>query len=384
MMTIIPANTKIDFMGKLRYAIVLSTIGTALGLLLNIYPGLHFGIDFRGGTEIQLKFNETTDPGIIRDALAELGLPNDSVQRYGAEADNEFIIRMDSATFQGEGELAKIQTILTEKFGAKVSNFRPNEEGTRLSFKREVDVTADQAQTALNSLGTVQVVQDPVDEQILNVGFGDPSERLSKTLSAALPAGSFQVVRIDTVGPRVGQELKTQAGLAVIFSGILVLLYVALRFETEFAPGAIICLIHDVSMTLLVLILTGSEFSLTTLAAIMTVVGYSLNDTIVVYDRIRENLRRHRTKDMYELINLSINETLSRTIITSGTTFLSVVALFVFGGPTIHDFALAMMVGIITGTYSSIYIAAPTIPFSRKILGITSDPSGGEEEPATT
>jgi preprotein translocase subunit SecF len=187
------------------------------------------------------------------------------------------------------------------------------------------------------------------------------SDAIKGGLNAKFGEGAFDVLRVETVGPKVGQELWWDATLAVLFSTLVMGAYIAVRFDWRFGVGAAVALVHDVLMTLGALSLFRMEFDLTTVAALLTVVGYSVHDTVIVSDRIRENLGRMRKESLRTIVNLSINETLSRTIITSGTAILVTVALFLLGGPVIHSFAFALMVGFIVGTYSSIYVASPIV-----------------------
>ncbi|MBC8278261.1 MAG: protein translocase subunit SecF [FCB group bacterium] len=189
----------------------------------------------------------------------------------------------------------------------------------------------------------------------------DTQAIVSQALSENFPDNPYEVRAVDRVGPRIGAELRSDAILAVLVTLGLVLIYLWWRFEFRFGVGAIAALFHDVVITLGIFSLLNLEISLAIVGAFMTIVGYSLNDTIVVFDRIRENLKKHSAKPLEEVINLSINETLSRTVITSGTTFVVVLVLYLFGGQVIHDFALALLLGVIIGTYSSMYIAAPVL-----------------------
>ena len=187
------------------------------------------------------------------------------------------------------------------------------------------------------------------------------SARIEEVLNTAYGKGTFEVRRVEVVGPKVGKDITNKAIMAIIFSWIAMLIYVALRFEFRYAVGGIIALIHDVIVTVGALSLLDKEFTLTIVAALLTIVGYSINDTIVIYDRIRENMRKGLKKDLGEIMNLSINETLSRTILTSFTVFAVLVVLFFLGGEVIHDFAFAMLVGVISGVYSTVYIASPFV-----------------------
>ena len=194
-----------------------------------------------------------------------------------------------------------------------------------------------------------------------DVSGEDTQNLVRTTLEQSFPDNRFEVRSVDRVGPRIGAELRSAAILSVLVTLALVLIYLSWRFEFKFGVGAVAALFHDVIITLGIFSLFNMEISLAIVGAFLTIVGYSLNDTIVVFDRIRENLKKHTAKPLEAVINLSINETLSRTVITSGTTFLVVLILYIFGGQVIHDFALALLLGIIVGTYSSIYIAAPIL-----------------------
>jgi preprotein translocase subunit SecF len=192
------------------------------------------------------------------------------------------------------------------------------------------------------------------------------AKEIKEKLTKAFGKDSFEIRRIEMVGPKIGKDLREKGLLSIIVALIGILIYISVRFEFRFALGAIIALCHDVLITLGVFSLLNKEIDLTTLAAFLTIVGYSLNDTIIVYDRIRENMKKYVKGNFPNIINRSVNETLSRTILTSGTTLFVVLALFIFGGGVIHDFSLALLIGIVVGTYSSIYIASPVLIFFEK------------------
>jgi len=283
-MHILDKGTHIDFMGKRKLAMGLSLILIAISLGLLFTRGLSFGIDFTGGTLIEVAYPDAVELGGIRDVLQEAGFSDIQVQHFGTARD--VLIRI-----------------------------------------------APRADTA--------------------------SAKLSEDVMTALKSADTAVEkrRVEFVGPQVGGELTEQGGLAVLYSLIGILIYVAMRFEYRFSLGAVAALIHDVIITLGVFSLFQVEFDLTVLAAILAVIGYSLNDTIVVFDRIRENFRKMRKGSPTQIMNASINQTLSRTLMTSGTTMLVLVALFLLGGEIIHSFALALIVGVFVGTYSSIFVA---------------------------
>jgi preprotein translocase subunit SecF len=278
-------NTQIDFMGKRKLAVGFSLILIASALFFLVTRGLNFGIDFTGGTLIEVAYPEPARLDSIRTVLEDTGFSDVQVQHFGSARD--VLIRIAP---------------------------RGDEDSARLS------------EDALQALR-----------------YAD---------------ASVEKRRVEYVGPQVGGELAEQGGLAVLYSLIGILIYVAMRFEYRFSVGAVTALVHDVIITLGVFALFQVEFDLTVLAAILAVIGYSLNDTIVVFDRIRENFRKIRKGSPEKIMNASINQTLSRTLMTSGTTIIVLVALFVLGGEIIHAFALALLVGVFIGTYSSIFIAS--------------------------
>ena len=209
-----------------------------------------------------------------------------------------------------------------------------------------------------------------MEHNSFEISYPGITDRVKEVLGKSLGESNFEVVRVEMVGPTVGAELRRKGLMAIFFSLALILVYVAFRFDLSFAPGAVAALFHDVTITIGVFCVLGREFSLPTIGALLTIVGYSLNDTIVVYDRIRENLHRFPRRDLSEVINVSLNETLSRTLLTSVTTMLAVISLIVFGGPIIQDFAIALAVGVFVGTYSSIYVASPMIIALQKWLPV--------------
>jgi preprotein translocase subunit SecF len=281
-------NTAIDFMGRRRLATLFSGILILISLGTLIVRGLNFGIDFTGGTLIEVKFPQAVELADVRSALTTGGFDEAVVQHFGTS--QEVLIRLAP---QENTESAKI---------------------------------SDQAYAALKGIDA-----------------------------------EADLRRVEFVGPQVGDELTEDGGLALLYSLIGILIYVGLRFEYRFAVGSVVALVHDVIITLGFFSLFQVEFDLPVLAAVLAVIGYSLNDTIVVFDRIRENFRKVRKGETIEIINGSINQTLSRTLITSGTTLLVLVALLLFGGEIIHGFSLALIVGIVVGTYSSIYVASTSV-----------------------
>ena len=277
----------IDFMGKRYIAAVASSVVLLLCLASILFRGFDFGLDFTGGTVIELGYENPVEITDVTGPLAENGFPEAIVQYFGSRTD--ILIRLP-----------------------------PVQEG--------------------------------------ETGSAQQSDKVVSALSQA-SGGDIELRRVEFVGPQVGEQLREQGGLAVLFSLIGILIYVAFRFEWRFAVGAVAALVHDVIFTVGIFSIFQIEFDLTVLAAVLAVIGYSLNDTIVIFDRIRENFRKMRKGTVLEICNRSINQTLSRTIITSGTTLLVLFALYFLGGEAIAGFSLALIIGIVVGTYSTIYIA---------------------------
>jgi len=286
-MEIFKRPTEIDFMGKMRAALIFSGILILTSLIsVGVQGGLKFGIDFSGGTLIQLQFKTAPDINNIRDGLKTIGLGESTIQEFGTK--NDILIRVQRSEEKLEEVGSQVKNSLKDKFNLD-------------------DIT---------------------------------------------------VERVEMVGPKVGQDLREKALLSIIYAIIGIVIYISWRFEFQYAIAAIIALIHDVLITMGAFSIADKEFTLVIIAAFLTIIGYSLNDTIVIFDRIRENMRRRGKIPLMELINTSINQTLSRTLLTSGTTLLVVLALFFLGGAIIHDFSFALLVGIVIGTYSSIFVAS--------------------------
>ena len=286
MRQLLSSDRIIDFMGQRKLAMILSGTLIVISLVSLVLRGLTFGIDFTGGTLIEVGYEQEVPLDQVRKVLAESGFDDAQVQQFGTPKD--LLIR------------------LAPREGVKSSEL---------------------------------------------------SDRVYRALSKAAN-GRVELRRVEFVGPQVGDELTEDGALAVLVALMAILMYVAVRFEWRFAVGSVVALVHDVTITLGFFSITGLEFDLTVLAAVLAVIGYSLNDTIVVFDRIRENFRKIRKGSPEEVINISINQTLSRTIITSLTTLLVLIALFFLGGEIIHNFSLALILGIVVGTYSSIYVAS--------------------------
>ena len=292
-MEIIRPDINLDFVGKRKMAIILSWVVILIGLVsLFMKGGPSYGIDFSGGTLVQIKFSAPTNAAELRTGLEELSLGGATIQQMG-DTGTEFLIRAQESSENMESLAGRVQATLEKKYGA----------------------------------------------------------------------GNLEIRRTEMVGPQVGKDLRNKGAQAILFAIIGMLVYITFRFELRFGVGAIVATAHDVLITLGLMSLFNLEIDLTVIAGFLALVGYSVNDTVIVCDRIRENMGKLHNKPLAEIINRSINETLSRTIMTSGLTLLSVIALYTVGGSVIHNFAFVLMAGIIVGTYSSIFVASPILIF---------------------
>jgi len=284
-------NTKFDFVGKRKMGYVFSSVLILIGLVsLVIHGGPQLGIDFTGGTSLDLTFENNVTAAELRNALSDVGFGDAEIKQIGLKEANEFIIRVER---MGEG--------------AEVG----------------------------------QIIEDE--------------------LLKDFPDNVYDIRSVLEVGPKIGGELGRAAVLAVLVSLLGILIYISVRFEFKFAAGAVVALFHDVLITLGVFSVLNLEISLAVVAAFLTIVGYSLNDTIVVFDRVRENLKVLRRETFPNIVNISLNQTLSRTLITSLTTLIVVLILYLFGGEVIHNFSFALIVGVVIGTYSSLFVASPIV-----------------------
>lgn len=367
-------NTNIDFLGKKWYFLSFSLIFSVAGILSMLFwHGIPLGVDFRGGTLVYVKFADTPNDSAIRAALDKAGLHNARIQHLGSEGSataNEVVIALDEKdTSEADISRGKNQII-----NALETN--PPEGKQDLNNSDRVGFSAVRAALAgRDPLHAAPEEYDRIARQILDYKDnvkGGVLKSLDELKSVA-PApvvealkqdfftSDFGVRKADIVGPQVGDQLKRQAKLAVGFSLLGMLVYLWFRFELIYGVAAVVAVFHDTLITLGAFSLTNKEITLTVIAAILTLVGYSMNDTIVVFDRIRENIKLMRRESLAEIVNRSINQTLSRTILTSGLTFLTVLSLFLFGGEVLHGFSFALVIGILIGTYSSIAVAAPML-----------------------
>ncbi|MDD3627292.1 MAG: protein translocase subunit SecF [bacterium] len=387
------SNTKFDFVNSRNKAYILSGTVILIGLIFIFFirGGLNYGIDFDGGIKMQVKFEKElslADQNKIRKDL------NVSVKRIIGKEGAEIIIEKKIPSFSEElsdklikarnskGSFKSIEeaAMVLELKEGQMKDFRriftvdtvKTPEINELKKEQEPTFVVDSTKPEENyekiNLNTAnkKEMKNGIAELMTQSIVDSFSEDLNELFAAT---NKFEIRETTLIGPKVGKELRKTAFVIIIFALIGLLIYISIRFELKYAVGAILALIHDVLVTVGIFSILNKEFNITIIAAIMTIIGYSLNDTIVIFDRIRENIKTSRHKGSFEeLMNLSINSTLSRTILTSVTTFIVVLAIFIWGGEALHDFSFALIIGIITGTYSSIFVASPLLVEWNRIL----------------
>jgi len=374
-------QVNIDWLGKKWYFLGFSLIFSVSGLLsIFFWHGLPLDVDFRGGTVVRVKFDQPPNADHIRAAADKAGLKDARIQTYGVPANHEVIITLaQSQTSEAaldQGRAAIVSTLTSNYSAAGAANQGSNKldldnvgRSTFASWLAEKDPEhlGNNDVAAQHYAQQANAVLDYRDN--LHSGLVDSIDSLSGTVTPAVLAelkqdaylSGFAVRNVEIVGPQVGAQLRKQALLATLYSLAGMLVYLWFRFELIYGVAAVVAVFHDTLITVGAFSLAGKEISLTVIAAILTLVGYSMNDTIVVFDRIRENLRLSRREPLSVVVNRSINQTLSRTVLTSGLTFLTVLSLYLFGGEVLHPFSFALVIGILIGTYSSIAVAAPML-----------------------
>jgi preprotein translocase subunit SecF len=381
---------KIDWMGIKWYLIALSLALASAGIIsMVVKKGLAYGIDFRGGTVVTVKFAKAPNLDAIRRELDRMNLSGASITTYGAASEHQVIIGLDLKTTASSQALDQgkraIVSALSSMFGQGEAN--------KLDFNNSSPQTITEHLLAADPLGLASKGFDTANKAYQDlagamVSFRNapPREGLIADFQELTPVlgvnpavisalrndfylSSFAIKNTQIVGPKVGKDLRRQA-LYVTLAGLgAMLVYIWFRFELSYGVAAVVATFHDVIITLGFFSLLNKEITLTVIAALLTLVGYSMNDTIVVFDRIRENVRLNKRENFVDLVNRSVNQTLSRTILTSGLTFLAVLSLFLFGGEVIHGFSFTLVVGVIVGTYSSIFIASPIVVyFQRRVV----------------
>jgi preprotein translocase subunit SecF len=364
-------DANIDFLGKKWYFIAFSLVFSIAGILSMLFwHGIPLGVDFRGGTLVYVKFSHAPDDKAIRAAMDRAGLHNARIQTYGPAPNNEVLIDLaEQETSEQALDNGKLQIIKALESNAPTGKQDLNNTSSLTLLKHLLDKDPLHAGTDANQRYTAQAqaivdYRDKIKGGVLTSidelkGAADPA--VVASLNDSFYVSDFGVRNVEIVGPQVGKQLRNQALLATVYSLAGMLVYLGFRFEWIYGVAAVVTVFHDTLITVGAFSLANKPISLTVIAAILTLIGYSNNDTIVVFDRIRENIKLMRRESLAEIVNRSINQTLSRTILTAGLTFLTVLALFLFGGEVLHGFSFALVIGILIGTYSSIAIAAPIL-----------------------
>ncbi len=378
-------QTNFDFLKYKWWAIGVSWVLIAVGVFtIFVHKGLKFGIDFSGGTAITLRLSARPDIDRMRKILDGANLGEIGIQRYEEADKNEVLIRVQQQAKEGRDVAGEVLGALRQGLQAEIDpgKIDLNTEGKatlgprlasadpdHVAGKADVnpgDYYGQVAERVIARRSELGLFRAPADVD----SVPDVSDTVKAWVKANTVAGPFVLLSAENVGPQVGADLQRKALLAIVWSTIGMLAYIAFRFRSlPFGVGAIVALIHDTLITVGLLALFGREFNLVVVAALLTLVGYSVNDTVVVYDRVRENLRTPKKEALEAVINRSINQTLSRTILTSGATMLVVVALYFLGGEVLNTFALTLIIGIIIGTYSSIYVAAAIVVIWKDFRG---------------
>ncbi len=371
-----PGTLNIDFMGKRKFFGIFSLVLISLCLLVTLYRHfsgtMNYGIDFAGGTVIDMEFDKDVDITKVRQAVADLGYEKSVIQRSGvgeSKGKSSFLIRVERIAMLGLDTAQKLDEELKKAFGEKLTSFDYNaDSGDQFSLSFSAPTSEEEVRAAVlaqadalnkKELREVLVKKQGKEDQfrylVLMTGV---ATHVEKGMKSSFPDANPQLTKVEFVGPQVGKKLRNDGIIAMIYTNLGILIYVAFRFNFLFAPGAVVALIHDALFTIGFFALFRFEVNLTFLAAVLTIIGYSVNDTIVIYDRIRENVGKLRSQTLDKSINTALNETLTRTIITSFVTALSLLGFLFLGFGETQDFAIAMLIGMVSGTYSTIYIAS--------------------------
>lgn len=371
-----------DFMSVRKYWIGFSLASVVASLIAVVYPGPNYGTDFKGGTEVEVAFTAPIEASEVRATVQKIGFDAPDVVSVSDPTNpNRFLIRVQEVSNLDEAKKGAIlESLCYAKAGggelsaercpvaSRPSEVKFSPGGDKIFIRYDASPSVADVRAKLTGVGGVELRTGPRNPQIVSerdhkveVQLKSKGDQLMDGLRTQLGASKVpeSPLRVEWVGPKAGKQLRDAALKSVAIAIVFIMAYVAFRFDLRFAPGGVVALVHDAMVVIGVFILFRKEVTLSTIAAVLTIVGYSINDTVVVYDRIRENLGKHRGMTFAQIINLSVSETLSRTILTSGATVLSFLAFFIWGTGVIKDFALALLVGIVAGTYSSIYVAAP-------------------------
>jgi preprotein translocase subunit SecF len=374
---IIKPHSNYEFIGNQKYWIGLSIVLVGLTILmlpLNAYVFksrghmLNWGVDFRGGSEILIEFSKPVEAGDIRKTLSDVGFPDADVVKYAdptGQHPYNYMVRVGAVSAVSEQQAKQIHESLGQVGDANLKRFEWSEGGDKVYLRYDKPVEPTTLASSLKALGVNTNQVQPfgrADENTYEVTLVGLDTEIRRALDTRLGAGAVAAIpSVESVGAKAGKQLQYDGARSLIYAILLIMVYIAFRFDLRYGPGTVVALLHDAVIVVGAFAVTYKEFSLTTVAAVLTIIGYSMNDTIVVFDRIRENAQRLRDRRFDRVVNQSINETLSRTIWTSATVFFVTFAMNVFGVGVIRDFAFAMNVGVIVGTYSSIFIASPIL-----------------------
>lgn len=373
-------QTNIDFLGRRHIFVALSLLLLAAGAVATaLHGGLRFGIDFKGGTLVYVKFQQEPELEQIRSVLSGKGLSVAALQPFEDSPDShELKIELDLAgdVVETSGKAQVLETLREiyplQEGKLDLNNVAPEDLGQRLMSNRSLRDAGHSSQDLAAAASTIVSWRDQPPRSGLVKDMAQLREvpGLAESVATAaadeLEAGAFHISGVEVVGPKIGSELQWQAIKATLFALAGMLVYIAFRFEWIYGVAAVIAVFHDVFVTIGFFSLFGREIELTVVAALLLLVGYSMNDTIVIFDRVRENRRIARRTTLTDVLNRSINQTLSRTVLTSGLTLIAVVCLFVFGGEVLRGFSFALVVGVLVGTYSSIFIASPVLLWGQE------------------
>jgi preprotein translocase subunit SecF len=382
-------NPQFDFMSRRNLLLMVSAVVVLASVVVLWFNGLRLGIEFTGGTEIQVKFAETPDIAAVRSTLSSAGMAGQSVTTIGDPAANEVYIRLATGALGGEEDDPTSEVIDALRSG--IGGFAEGRDDLNIldqgTLERNLRESVDLASGELTALAA-NILERRRETAIFR-SFDDlatiegMTPEVLRALQDATYIGPLAIRSQSYIGPAVGRELMNKAMFAIVGSLIGMLVYIWIRFQLQWGLAAVVALAHDTLLTLGLFSLFGMEMSLPVVAAFLTLIGYSVNDTVVVFDRIRENTRLRRSQNLERVVNDSINQTLSRTVITSGLTWIVVFSLFVFGGAALKSFAFVLSVGVFVGTYSSIYVASPFLLLWRQFVGGRKGRErGGESAPS--
>ncbi len=389
-----PSNDRWDFVGKNRLWVGISIVLVSITFLmipinwkLRGAP-LNWGIDFRGGTEMRVELAREVEPGPLREAVESSGYHGADVVAFGGEGKKAYLVRLPQVTTLSPERAKNLEKALGTVAGVSLKRFGFKEGSDKVDLKFEKDVAEAELAGAIKGAGVETLLVRKfgrAEDHAWEITLSGVEKGVTDAIKAKLGADIIsQVPSVETVGAKAGKQLRDDGMRSLLYAILLIMVYVAVRFDFRYGPGTVIALLHDALITVLAYELTYREFSLTTLAAILTIIGYSMNDTIVVFDRIRENAARARDKKFEQVVNESINETMSRTVLTSATVFISSAAMWLFGKGVIADFGFAMTVGTVIGAYSSIFIASPALIWLHNKMAASQAarrPGGGKAPP---